>query len=86
VDRHTSALVGFRHVANRYGGEFGCCVKYLISPNPMPRLQPVIRTDFIPNRCICYRTRVYLHLVVTFIYDLCIQPKTEVNGCDISSY
>jgi len=58
--KHTSALAGFRHVANRYGGEFGCCVKYLIVPNPMPRLQPVIKIDFIPNRCICSWTRVYL--------------------------
>jgi hypothetical protein len=58
--KHTSALAGFRHVANRYVGEIGCCVKYLISPNPMPRLQPVIRTDFIPSQRICYRTHCLL--------------------------
>jgi hypothetical protein len=52
--KHTFALAGFRHVANKNCGEIGCSVKYLTSPNPMPRLEPVTRIDFIPNWYIYY--------------------------------
>ena len=45
----TVALSKFRHVANIYFGEVGHLISALIKPNPRPRLQPVIKIEFITS-------------------------------------